>query len=165
MMPFRNSLWLASTLLLSGVVLLLTKDNLYHPSLLRRLAVSDSTLGIIHLSKCHGKGMQMLLREHKVSSELGRRPAKIYHMNRPITDAHYEFLALVRDPIDRVRAAWAYEHPRNAPFRKYPNGIAEAYLEKKNGLYQCYETFDDLATNGLGALEGSVSLFGPRLLV
>jgi hypothetical protein len=151
MMSFRRSLWLASTVLflLAGVALLMTKDNLSHP-LLRRLAVSDKKLGIVHLGKCHGIGMLLMIRKQKDSSELGKRPAKYYHMHRLVMDDHDEFLALVRDPIDRVRAAWAFEHPKNAHFRRSPHHHLDGKLPKANALYECYETFDDLARDGLG---------------
>ena len=56
-------------------------------------------------------------------------------MNKPVIDAHCEFLALVRNPIDRFRAAWAYEHPRNAPFRKYPNHRTAADLERRMAFF------------------------------
>ena len=68
-------------------------------------------------------------------------------MHNLVMDAHYEFLALVRDPIDRARAAWAYGHPKNAHFRRSPNHHTAAVLEMKNAFMSAS---DDLASDGLG---------------
>ena len=77
----------------------------------------------------------MMIRKRSDSSELGRRPAKYYHMHNLVMDDHYEFLALVGYQIDRVRAVWAYMNiPGMLTFADFPNHRTAADLIKKNAL-------------------------------
>lgn len=135
------------------------------------LVSSRSALGIIQLGQCHGEDLERILRKHQQGADdisehaapaeqqdnaLAKHSYQIYHhMPQSSTlDDHSIWIALVRDPIDRLVATFNYEHVQNQPFRRYPKTVStsdEQKLAKKKKLYQCYETMDHLANNGLTA--------------
>lgn len=139
---------------------------------LRRLSVRDiappSTIGIVHLGQCHGLDLEGLLKNHRndEGNALAKHPHNMYyHIPRSLeTDQPQPkqpaiWIALIRDPIDRIIAAWNFEHPTNRPFRKYPTKVSDEMRAKKTALYKCYNTIDDFATRGLSdALELASSI-------
>jgi hypothetical protein len=110
----------------------------------------NNKIGIIHLGKCHGIGMQHSLDLH-LSSAIAQRGFDWYHMEPVAVNKHTDWIALMRNPIDRVISAFLFEHPKNAPYRKNPMHVTLPYIDKLK-LYDCYDTMDDLATAGMAML-------------
>merc|ERR1740124_593151 len=77
--------------------------------------VASCHFGVIHLGKCHGIGMK-----HSIEAEddgvIEQKGAEWYHMQQPRVDLHDDFIALVRNPVDRIIATFLYEHVKNAPY-------------------------------------------------
>lgn len=111
-------------------------------------SIRNGTIGVIHLGKCHGMGLRRTIQTIK-SGMIRKRGFEVYHMGHPKYDDHVDWIALVRDPVDRVIASFLYEHPKNAPYLKNPMAATLPFVEKLE-LYDCFDTVDDLAA-ALGA--------------
>lgn len=107
----------------------------------------SNDIAYVHLGKCHGLGLKETLLKEK-NGIVARRGIEWYHMQKVNVDKHKEFIALVRDPVDRTVSNFLFEHPKNAPYRKNGMAVTLPYVSKLE-LYDCYDTVNDLATKGL----------------
>lgn len=79
-------------------------------------------------------------------SEISRRVVRSVHNQRPTCTADESVLLTVRDPVSRVASTFLYEHPANVRKRGF-----EPMPHTVRLFEECYQSLDDLATDGLGA--------------
>lgn len=133
--------------------------NQFHP--LRSLRVlldsqesEPHQIGIVHIGKCGGVGLSHSLfapsRTHEEPMIQQKRP-EWYHMRRVDASKYNEWIVLVRDPIERIKSAYIYEHPQNARLRKDGEEMGKDGLPilRKKQLYACFNSLDSLAQIGL----------------
>jgi len=102
-------------------------------------------IGLIHLGKCGGTNLRRTLDLHQDSQIMKFRPYS-FHLEfvKPKLGKYHIWIALIRDPIDRIMSSWVFEHPKNYPYKKDPRPH-----DFKDDLFECYETFNGLLTSGI----------------
>jgi len=104
-------------------------------------------IGLIHLGKCGGTNLKGTLDAHQNSQIMKLRPYT-FHLE-PVRKKlrlgkYHIWIALIRDPIDRIMSSWVFEHVKNQPYKKDPRPH-----DFKDDLFECYDTFNDLLINGI----------------
>jgi hypothetical protein len=102
--------------------------------------------GIIHLGKCGGVSLRLTIGYRTKNNAIAATLPLYYHMFPPNITRHSTWIALVRDPIERIQSAYVYEHPDNERRRK-DNIKGDLSLKRK--LYKCYPSLNQLVTIGL----------------
>ena len=104
----------------------------------------DAQIGLIHLGKCGGSSLTRTLRKNRRNSTLAKLWPERFHLRSVPVDRYPSWIGLVRDPVERIRSAWVFEHVQNYRYKVSPR--PHAY---KNKLFQCYDTLEDLLLTGL----------------
>lgn len=105
-----------------------------------------ASLGIIHLGKCGGMALRVTISDNP--SAILRKHPRYFHMEKPNITKYTNWIALVRDPLERFQSLWVYEHYRNAPFR-IDSTRHKITNELKERFYNCYPTMNTLIIEGL----------------
>ena len=109
-----------------------------------RLESNDGDIGMIHLGKCGGMTLERTFAlQPKIDSKIAQRHGDRYHINKPVLEKYKTWIAVIRDPVDRIKTSWIFEHVDNYPFKKDARPHAFKYK-----LFECYDTLDDLLTKG-----------------
>ena len=143
----RRRQLIAAFLAATTVYLSVFSDTSPYPFHQRFLREEDPALiGTIHLGKCGGMTLENTLNAPNQSgtSLLVQNRGKRYHIDAPKIDLYDNWMVLIRDPIERVKTSWIFEHVDNYPFKKDPRPHAFKYK-----LFECYDTLDELLTKGL----------------
>jgi len=162
MVKLHISTFLVATLALIGFIVISfnqsfrgTLQQINNMKQVRRLhSVSNKDLhddnepgkiGLIHLGKCGGTNLKGTLKVHQNSQIMKFRPYT-FHLEsiRKKVGKYHIWIALVRDPIDRIMSSWVFEHVKNQPYKKDPRPH-----DFKDDLFECYDTFNDLLINGI----------------
>ena len=72
------------------------------------------------------------------ANAIQKQVPEFFHLNPPTIEKYDNWIALVRDPVERIQSSWIYEHPDNAQFRvdrvgKFLHGFRPKF-------YECYPT-------------------------
>lgn len=108
------------------------------------------TIGLIHLGKSGGTVLLETIGSSTPNIMMDRK-IEYFHLRKPIVEKYRDWIVLVRDPIERMKSNYIFEHTKNAPYRVAAppqNGTIEA-MRQKRMLFECYETLDEAFTIGL----------------
>lgn len=79
-----------------------------------------------------------------------------FHISPPKVDEFEKWILLIRDPIDRIKSFYMYDHPANFEWRTDRFGWP-IKSEKAAELFGCYPSLDKLCTEGLISWESGMS--------
>jgi hypothetical protein len=114
----------------------------------------DDSFGFLHLGRCGGRSVRLLLESHKQSTlykklEAGGTWSKT---GKPLLWKHRHWVVMVRDPMERAMSWWIYHHPVNLERRsdrKEVEALPEHMRAEWKFLYDCYPSLQELALDGL----------------
>lgn len=107
------------------------------------------SIGVVHLGKSGGIVMLKAINSKTAKpNAIADRNPEYFHLRKPEVANYRDWIALVRDPIARIRSSWIFEHPLNSNYRRgKPYGPPSLRWK----LYDCYPTLNDAVTIGLSS--------------
>ena len=83
------------------------------------------------------------------ANAIQKQVPEFFHLNPPTIEKYDNWIALVRDPVERIQSSWIYEHPDNAQFRV--DRVGKFLHNFRPKFYECYPTLDPALKTGLTA--------------
>lgn len=91
--------------------------------------------------------MERTIKWPQFPNKIQQRGPHYYHLNKPDIDKYEEWIVLIRDPIERIKSSWIYEHPDNSQIRR--DGVGKFLFGNRKKFYECYPALDEALTKGL----------------